>query len=69
MQTQLTTLLDINAVKQLTCFRSTQTIYNKMERENFPRPISCGARTKRWLASDVEAWIQAQIKASRQAEG
>lgn len=65
MQNQPTVLLDIHAVKRQTSFRSTQTIYNKMERENFPRPISCGARTKRWIASEVEAWIQAQIADSR----
>ena len=63
-QTQ-TVLIDINAVKRQTGFRSTQTIYTKMNEEGFPRPISCGVRTKRWVAAEVEAWIQARIEASR----
>lgn len=66
--TTQTVLIDINAVKQQTGFRSTQTIYTKMNEENFPRPISCGIRTKRWLAAEVESWIQARIKASRSPE-
>lgn len=63
-QTQ-TVLIDINAVKRQTGFRSTQTIYTKMNEEGFPRPISVGARTKRWILAEVESWIQARIEASR----
>jgi predicted DNA-binding transcriptional regulator AlpA len=36
-----------------------------MNEEGFPRPISVGARTKRWIMAEVEAWIQARIEASR----
>lgn len=60
-----TVLIDINAVKRQTGFRSTQTIYTKMNEEGFPRPISVGARTKRWILAEVESWIQARIDASR----
>lgn len=60
-----TVLIDINAVKRQTGFKSTQSIHNKMRGEDFPRPISCGVRTKRWIAAEVEAWIQARIEASR----
>ena len=60
-----TVLIDINAVKRQTGFRSTQTIYTKMNEEGFPRPISVGARTKRWILAEVESWIQARIEASR----
>lgn len=62
-----TVLIDINAVKRQTGFRSTQTIYTKMAEEGFPRPIPVGVRTKRWIAAEVEAWIQARIEASRKA--
>ena len=62
-----TVLIDINAVKRQTGFRSTQTIYTKMDEEGFPRPIPVGVRTKRWIAAEVEAWIQAKIEASRNA--
>ncbi len=60
-----TVLLDINSVKKQTGFRSTQSIYTKMNSEGFPRPIACGARTKRWIAAEVEQWIRERIAASR----
>lgn len=60
-----TILLNIGDVKKQTGYRSTQTIYNKMASEGFPRPISIGDRSKRWLLSEVEAWVQDQIKKSR----
>lgn len=64
--TKYTQLLELALVKKLTGFRSTQTIYNKMEKEGFPRPISVGTRAKRWIAKEVEAWIQDRIAESRQ---
>jgi len=63
-----TVLIDINAVKRQTGFRSTQTIYNKMENEGFPRPIAAGVRTKRWILEEVESWIQDRIAESRESE-
>ena len=66
MQTQnKTVLIDINAVKRQTGFKSTQSIYTKMNEEGLPRPISVGARTKRWVEAEIESWIQAKIEASR----
>ena len=58
-------LRDIQAVKQQTGIKSTTTIYSKMANEGFPKPISIGTRTKRWLASEVDAWIEQRIAASR----
>jgi prophage regulatory protein len=58
-------LLDINSVKKLTDFKSTTSIYNKMREEGFPKPISCGTRTKRWIASEVVQWIEERIAESR----
>lgn len=62
-----TVLLDIHSVKRLIDFKSNQTIYNKMEREGFPRPISCGSRTKRWIAAEVQQWIDKNTAACRGA--
>lgn len=64
--TKYTQLLELALVKKLTGFRSTQTIYNKMEKEGFPRPIAVGTRSKRWIAEEVEGWIQDRIAESRQ---
>jgi predicted DNA-binding transcriptional regulator AlpA len=60
-----TLLLDIASVKKQTSLRSTTSIYNKMRDEGFPKPISMGIRTKRWLAHEVEEWIQSRIQATR----
>ena len=67
MQNQ-TVLLNINDIKDLTGYKSKQSIYNIMEEDGFPRPIDVGSRSKRWIASEVENWIQAKIEASRQVE-
>ena len=63
-----TVLLNINDIKDLTGYKSKQSIYNIMEEDGFPRPIDVGSRSKRWIASEVENWIQAKIEASRQVE-
>ena len=38
--------------------------YKLIQEEKFPKPIKFG-RSSRWLKSEVEAWIQARIQASR----
>ncbi|ETF02149.1 Rha family transcriptional regulator [Advenella kashmirensis W13003] len=58
-------LLTIADLKKKIGYRSTQTIYDKMASDGLPRPISVGDRSKRWLLSEVEAWVQDQIKKSR----
>ena len=63
-----TVLLNINDIKDLTGYKSKQSIYNIMEEDGFPRPIDVGSRSKRWIASEVENWTQAKIEASRQVE-
>ena len=67
MQNQ-TVLLNINDIKDLTGYKSKQSIYNIMEEDDFPKPINVGSRSKRWIASEVENWIQGKIEASRQME-
>lgn len=67
MQNQ-TVLLNINDIKDLTGYKSKQSIYNIMEEDDFPKPINVGSRSKRWIATEVENWIQGKIEASRQME-
>lgn len=43
---------------------SRPSIYLKMSRGEFPRPISLGARAVGWLESDIEAWIAQRVEAS-----
>lgn len=60
-----TQLIDIAEVKRRTGFRSTQTVYNKMADAEFPQPIKIGSNSNRWIAAEVEAWIQSLIEESR----
>lgn len=54
------------AVKQRTGL-SRSTIYALIEKGEFPKPILLGARAVGWLESDVSEFIEARVKASRQA--
>ena len=44
---------------------SRSTIYLKVNRGEFPQPISLGARAVGWLESDVDEWIAQRIDKSR----
>jgi prophage regulatory protein len=48
---------------------SRSTIYERMKKGTFPRPIRLGgqARAVGWLESEVESWIVTQIENSRKA--
>ena len=59
-----TRLLRRRQVEALTGLRRS-TIYDKMTCGQFPRPVRLGARAVAWVASEVEAWVQARIAASR----
>lgn len=41
------------------------SIYLKISLDEFPKPISLGARAVGWVSSEVDAWIDDRIKASR----
>lgn len=41
------------------------SIYALMAKGEFPRPIKIGARAVGWLDADIDAWIEAQVSASR----
>ena len=44
---------------------SRSTLYQYIQDDLFPRPVSLGARAVGWLGSDVNAWIAARAKAVR----
>jgi prophage regulatory protein len=44
--------------------RSRTSIHNDIKAGRFPRPIKTGERSVRWLAEDIEAWLD-QRKAER----
>ena len=39
-------------------------IYEKIKTGEFPKPYPLGARAVGWLADDIEAWIEARIRAA-----
>ncbi len=44
---------------------SRTVIYDAMAQGTFPKAIKLGARAVGWLESEVNAWIEAQVAASR----
>lgn len=36
-------------------------IYEDIRAKTFPRPVKIGARASAWVASEVQAWIDARI--------
>lgn len=40
--------------------KSRSAIYLAVSRKNFPAPHKIGDRAVAWLASDIDAWIDAQ---------
>ncbi len=60
-----TTLLRLPAVIGRTGLPRS-SIYERMARGDFPRPITLGKRTVAWLEADVDAWISTQVQTARQ---
>lgn len=46
---------------------SRSTIYLRVSRKCFPEPVSLGGRAVGWIEDEIEAWLKAQIDASRPA--
>lgn len=51
---------------QSMCGLPTSSLYELMERGEFPKPIKLSARTVAWLESDIRDWQEAKI-AQREA--
>jgi prophage regulatory protein len=59
-------IIRLNQVKERTGL-SRSTLYTLIKEGKFAPPISLGARAVGWLSSDIDAWIEARVKASRQS--
>ena len=53
------TLLDIHAVSLRVSFCPTH-IFDLVRENHFPKPIKIG-RSSRWLATDIDRWIELQV--------
>ncbi len=58
--------LRLAEIKSLTGL-SRSTIYMRIAEQRFPKPIKLGERAVAWLESDINAWMEQQIKESRKA--
>ncbi len=57
--------LNLDQVKLRVGNKSTTWVYEKMKRD-FPRPVRyAGSRSVVWIESEIEAWMHAQVEASR----
>lgn len=45
------------------------SVYEAMDAGTFPKSIRLGEITVAWLESEIDAWIEQRIAASRQAGG
>lgn len=46
---------------------SRSTIYLRVSKGRFPRPVSLGGRAVGWIESEVDSWLEQQIETSRMA--
>jgi prophage regulatory protein len=60
-----TAIMRLPAVKARTGL-SRSTIYLRISKDSFPKPISLGGRAVGWISSEIDAWLQEQIEASRE---
>lgn len=44
-------------------------IYSRIGDGTFPRPVSLGGGAVGWVESEIDAWVSAQIEASRSSGG
>lgn len=44
---------------------SRSTVYLMISKGKFPAPISLGDRAVGWLESEIDAWLEERIEASR----
>lgn len=61
-----TTILRCPAVKARTGL-SRGTIYLRIAKGTFPKPVSLGGRAVGWVESEIQEWLERQIEASRKA--
>jgi prophage regulatory protein len=60
------TILRLPAVKARTGL-SRSTIYSRIAKQEFPRPVSLGPRAVGWLDAEIDGWLCRQMEQSRKA--
>lgn len=57
----MNTILRLPAVKQKTG-QSRSTIYEKVQRGEFPAPVKIGERAVGWVEAEVDSWVETLIE-------
>lgn len=60
----VTTILRLPQVKSRTGL-SRSTIYSRVKQGTFPAPVLLGERAVGWVDSEIQQWLEEQIKKSR----
>lgn len=47
------------------CGKSRSSIYEAIQKGEFPKPVKLRGRSSGWIKSEIEHWVQSCIKASR----
>jgi prophage regulatory protein len=45
------------------CGKSRSSVYEAVQKGEFPKPVKLGGRSSAWVKSEIEEWVQARIKA------
>lgn len=53
-------ILRLDEVKSMTGL-SRSSIYQKIQKNNFPKPISLGTRAVGWLSIELDSWVEERI--------
>lgn len=56
--------LRLTVIKNMTGL-SRSTIYMRIAEKRFPKPIKLSERAVAWLESDINTWMEQQIKSSQ----
>jgi prophage regulatory protein len=48
---------------------SRSSIYDKMAKDEFPKPLKIGQRSVAWYYEDIEAWMLERIAISKKSQG
>ena len=48
---------------------SRTSIYDRIKKQEFPAPVSLGARAVAWTSDSIENWIESRIKAAAAVKG
>lgn len=47
------------------CGKSRSSIYAAIKKGEFPAPVKLSSRSSAWIRSEIAAWAESRVKASR----